>query len=195
MWHDERTDAVQRKRMLALLIEDVTLSRDAVIHIHVRWRGGRTQSLQAQRPKPMALVRKTRPEVVALIDSLLEGATDKQVAVRLNELGHRNYRGEPFTTKKVIVVRETYQLKSRFQRLREQGMLTGAEVAAQLGVSTTTVHQLGRQGRLSRHLYGNNHRCLYEPPGEVTLIKGCGGRYGGKPPRLTPAPHAEQGAS
>ena len=57
----------------------------------------------------MALVRKTRPEVVALIDSLLEGATDKQVAVRLNELGLRNYRGEPFTMKKVILVRETYQ--------------------------------------------------------------------------------------
>lgn len=82
---------------------------DRAAHIHVRWRGGRTQTLQAQPPKPMALVRKTRPEVVALIDSLLEGATDKQVAVRLNELGLRNYRGEPFTMKKVILVRETYQ--------------------------------------------------------------------------------------
>ena len=195
VWHDERTDAVQRKRMLGLLIEDVTLMRDAVIDIHVRWRGGRTQSLQADRPKPMALVRKTRPEVVALIDSLLETGTDKQVAVQLNELGHRNYRGEAFTPKKIILVRQTYRLKSRLQRLRERGMLTGVEVAEQLGVSTTTVHQLGRQGVLLRHLYGNNYRCLYEPPGAVTLVKGFGSRYGGTPPRLTPAPHAEQGAS
>ena len=195
VWHDERTDAVQRKRMLALLIEDVTLSRDAAIHIHVRWRGGRTQSLQAERPKPMALVRKTRPEVVALIDSLLETDTDKQVAVKLNEIGHRNYRGEPFTMKKVILVRDTYQLKSRFQRLRDSGMLTGVEVAAQLGVSTTTVHHLGRQGVLARHLYGNNHRCLYEPPGNVRLVQGAGSRYGGRPPRLVAAQPSEQGAS
>ena len=74
-------------------------------------------------------------------------------------------------------------------------MLTGEEVARQLGVSTTTVHQLGRQGVLARHLYGNNHRCLYEPPGNVRLVKGAGSRYGGRPPRLIAAQPAEQGAS
>ena len=93
----------------------------------------------------------------------------------------------PHEMKKVITVRTTYRLKSRFQRLRERGMLTGDEVASQLGASTTTVHQFGRTGLLKRHLYGNNHRCLYEPLGSVQLIKGAGSRGGGRPPRFIAA--------
>ena len=88
-----------------------------------------------------------------------------------------------------------HSLTSLAERLRERGMLTGEEVARQLGVSPSTVHQLGRQGLLTRHLYGNNHRCLYEPPGNVKLVKGAGSRYGGRPPRLTVAQPAGQGAS
>ncbi|MCC7286750.1 MAG: hypothetical protein IT503_11255 [Burkholderiaceae bacterium] len=198
VWNDERTDAVERKRMLALLLEDVTLVLDEQVNVHVRWRGGRTQSLAVARPRPMSVVRKTLPTVVTLIDELLETGTDKQVALRLNELGHRNWRGEAFTVKKVEVVRKSYGLKSRYERLRERGMLSGTEVARQLGVSTTTVHQIGRQRVLARHLYGNNHRCLYEPPGAVKLVKGAGSRYGGRPPRLAPAmpaPLATQVAS
>lgn len=195
IWNDERTLAVERKRMLALLIEDVTLFVGEQIDIHVRWRGGRTQSLSVPRPKPMAVIRKTSPQVVALVDELLETSTDRQIAQRLNELGHRNWRGEPFTMKKVILVRHAYGLESRFERLRGRGMLTGEEIARQLGVSTTTVHQLGRQGVLTRHLYGNNHRCLYEPPGDVRLVKGAGSRYGGRPPRLMHAQPTAQGAS
>src|SRR5919106_851686 len=187
IWNDDRTNAVERKRMLGLLIEDVTLLVGEQVDVHVRWRGGRTQSLAVTRPRPMSAVRKTPPQVVALIDTLLETSTDRQIAARLNELGHRNWRGEPFTVKKVMLVRRTYALKSRFERLRKRGMLTGDELARQLGVSSSTVHQLGRQGLLTRHLYGNNHRCLYEPPGNVRLVKGAGSRYGGRPPRLIAA--------
>ena len=96
--------------------------------------------------------------------------------------------------KKVVVVRYAYALKSRFERLRERGMLTGEDVAEQLGVSPTTVHQLGRQGVLERHLYGNNHRCLYAPPDKVKPVKGAGSRYGGRPPWLIPAQPTTQGA-
>lgn len=202
VWNDEHTGAVERKRMLALLLEDVTLVVDEHINIHVRWRGGRTQSLVAARPRPMSVIRKTPAHVVQLIDELLESGSCRQVALKLNELGHCNWRGEVFTAKKVELVRGTYGLKSRYERLRERGMLTGEEVGRLLGVCATTIHQLGRQKILTRHLYGNNHRCLYEPPGEVTLVKGAGSRYGGRPPRLTPqpatstsAPLAEQGAS
>ena len=195
VWNDSRTGALERKRMLALLIEDVTLVAGPSIAVHVRWRGGRTQSLCVEKPRPIAQIRKTTPDVVKLIDELLETSTDTQVAARLNELGHRNWRGEPFSPKKVIVVRAAYKLRSRFERLRLRGMLTGEEIAQQLGVCTTTVHELGRQGVLTRHMYGNNHRCLYEPLGGGQLIRGAGGRYGGRPARFIAAQPSTQGAS
>ena len=195
VWNDSRTSALERKRMLALLIEDVTLVAGPSIAVHVRWRGGRTQSLSVEKPRPIAQIRKTAPDVVKLIDELLETSTDTQVAERLNELGHHNWRGEPFSPKKVIVVRAAYKLRSRFERLRLRGMLTGEEIAQQLGVCTTTVHELGRQGVLTRHMYGNNHRCLYESPGGGQLIRGAGGRYGGRPARFIAAQPSTQGAS
>ena len=195
VWSDERTNALERKRMLGLLIEDVTLVGGPSIDVHVRWRGGRTQSLTVTKPRPIALIRKTPDVVVNLIDQLLETSTDLQVAERLNALGHRNWRGDAFTPKKVAMVRSSYKLRCRFERLRLRGMLTGEEIARQLGVSTTTVHQLGRQGVLTRHLYGNEHRCLYEPPNGGQLIRGAGGRHGGRPAQFIPAQSSKQRAS
>jgi hypothetical protein len=191
VWNDARTRAAERKRMLGLLIEDVTLVGGAQTTVNVRWRGGRTQALFVDRPLPIARIRRTLPEVVQLVDELLETLSDKGVATRLNELDHRNWLGEPFTIKKVTHVRIIYGLKSRSQRLRERGMLTAEEVARQLDISTTTVHEFGRMGLLKRHLYGNDHRCLYEPPGDVKLIKGVPSRAGSRPPRFIAAQPSE----
>ena len=194
VWGDARTSPMQRKKMLALLVEDVSLVSGPQIAVHIRWRGGKTQTLTVDKPRPIALVRKTLPQVVQLIDELLETLTDRQVANRLNELGHRNWRGDPFTVKKVAIVRLAYRLKSRFHRLRERGMLTSRELAHRFGTCPTTVNHLGRQGILKRHMYDNDHRYLYEPPGDVVLVKGAGSRYGGKPPQLIPARPTTQGA-
>ena len=194
VWNDPHIAPIERKRMIALLIEDVTLAKTDRVHIHIRWRGGRTESIAIDKPVPIARVRKTRPEVVSAVDELLETCTDRQVAARLNELGHKNWKGQAFTFKKVGVLRTTYRLKSRFQRLRERGMLTGDELANQLGVSTTSIHTWGRTGLLRRHLYGNNHRCLYEPLGAVRVIKGAARRNGSIPPRFTPVQPTTQGA-
>ena len=124
VWNDPRTAPIERKRMVALLIEDVTLVKADKIAIHVRFRGGKTTSLAIDKPKPIALIRKTLPEVVRTVDELLETCTDRQVAARLNELGYRNWRGQSFTAKKIIVIRMAYRLKSRFERLRGRGMGT-----------------------------------------------------------------------
>lgn len=194
VWNDRRTSALQRKRMLSLMIEDVTLVSGAQIAVHVRWRGGKTQSITVAKPRPIALVRKTLPQVVQLIDELLETCTDREVAQRLNELGHRNWRGDVFTTRKVTLVRVTYGLRGRFQRLRDRGMLTSGELARRFGVCPTTVNHLGRQGILKRHTYDSDHRYLYEPPGDVTLLRGAGSRYGGRPPKLIPVPPTARGA-
>lgn len=194
VWNDERVAPIERKRMVALLIEDVTLVKADRVSIHVRWRGGKTETIVIDKPVPIVRIRKTRPEVVQAVDGLLETCTDRQVAARLNELGYKNWKGQSFTFKKVSLLRRAYQLKSRFERLRERGMLTGDELARQLGVCTTSIHDWGRAGLLRRHLYGNNHRCLYEPLGEVALIKGVGGRYGSRPPQFIAAQSSARGA-
>jgi DNA invertase Pin-like site-specific DNA recombinase len=194
VWNDQRVVPLERKRMVALLIEDVTLVKSERVAIHVRFRGGRTTSLEIDKPKPIALIRKTRPEVVSKIDELLETGSDRQVAEQLNALGYTNWKGETFTHKKVYLVRTAYRLKSRFERLRERGMLTANELAAQLGVCPTSIHLWARRGLLRQHRYGNLHRCLYEPVGDVVLVKGQGGRYSSTQPTFIAVLPTAQGA-
>ncbi len=175
VWNDARTESRERKRMLALLIEDVTLTKYDPIAVHVRFRGGQTTSLTVHGPKPIALVRKFKPEVISQLDQLLQTCTDQEAADRLNALGYRNWKHQPFTRTKVISLRVAYKLPSPAQRLREQGFVLAEELARRLNVSSTTIHEWGRAGWLCRKHYGNR-QCLFEPIKSVNIRKGKGGR-------------------
>jgi hypothetical protein len=194
VWNNPRTQPLERKRMVALLIEDITLIKAEKIAIHVRFRGGRTTSLNVDRPKPMALVRKTRTEVIHKLDQLFDTCSDREAAAQLNALGHRNWKGEPFTSKRICYVRRMYGLRSRFDRLCDRCFLTGEEMARQLGVSVSQVHLLGRAGVLPRQLSGNEERCLYAPLNGAVLLSGRGERHRSKPATLIPAPSSKQEA-
>src|SRR5262245_57368918 len=73
---------------------------------------------------------------------------------------------------------------SRYYRLLARGCLTAKELSAELGVSTTTINQWGRNGLLRRHRYDQGTGCLYEPLKEISIVKGHGGR-GGRGPSFT----------
>jgi DNA invertase Pin-like site-specific DNA recombinase len=175
VWNDPNTESRERKRMLALLVEDVTLLRTDAIAVHVRFRGGQTTSLTVEAPKPIALIRKFDPQVIDKLDQLLDTCTDQEAADRLNALGYRNWRQQPFTRTKVISIRFSYRLKSRYERLRQRGLVSAEELAQRFNVSPTTIHEWGREGRLPRYQY-DTHRCLYEPLQSGTIRKGKGGR-------------------
>ena len=148
VWNDPHTEPRERKRMLALLVEDVTLLRTDAIAVHVRFRGGQTTSLTVEAPKPIALIRKFDPQVIDKLDQLLDTCTDQEAADRLNALGYRNWRQQPFTRTKVISIRFSYRLKSRYERLRQRGLVSAEELAQRFNVSPTTIHEWGRAGWL-----------------------------------------------
>jgi DNA invertase Pin-like site-specific DNA recombinase len=177
VWNDPQTPQRERKRMLALLIEDVTLIKDDVITAHVRLRGGQTRTLTFARPRPIAQIRKTKPEVVAEIDQLLETHSDREVVTALNRQGHRTWKGEPFTLHKIFHLRQAYGLKSHSARLLAQGLVSSAALAKRFGVTVETINAWGRKGLLRRRICENGHRCVYEPLGDTTIVKGHGGRH------------------
>jgi DNA invertase Pin-like site-specific DNA recombinase len=193
IWNDENIPAIERKKIIAHLIEDVTLIKAEKITMHIRFKGGKTQSISVARPVPIALIRKTRPEVIGALDQLLNTHTDRQAAIELNKMGYKNWKGEDLTYKKIRRIRKTYGLKSSFERLRAHGFLTSTEAAKKLGVSTTTIYSLARAGFINRHLYGNNHSSLYELSAASVYIKGQGGRRP-KQPNFIDSQHSQQGA-
>ena len=175
VWNDPHTEARERKRMLVLLIEDVTLLKTEQIAVQVRFRGGETRSLTIEAPKSWAEICQFKPEVIAQLDQLLETSTPQEAADRLNALGYRNWEDKPFTKRKVISMRFSYKLKTPFQRLRARGMVFAEELARRLNVSTSTIHAWGRRGLLSRHYYADRG-FLFEPVSSATIRRENDGR-------------------
>ena len=185
IWNDPRVDFRDRKRIVRLLIDDVTLSKAQTITAHVRLPGGATRTLVLERPLPIAQIRKFKPELVVTVDQLLDQHCDREIANILNRDGWRTWEGKPFNLKKVAFIRQAYKLASRYERLRRRGMLTTREVAVKFGVSETAVHEWGRQGLITKCYSDNLNRGLWTLPAQQTIVRGCGGR-GARPARLIP---------
>jgi hypothetical protein len=98
VWHDERTSDRDRKRMVRLLLEDVTLRKDEVITAQLRFPGGATQTVTL----PISQGRRSAQEVITLMDHLLDEYTDAEVAEQLNQRGWRMYEGKLFHATRVL---------------------------------------------------------------------------------------------
>ncbi len=164
VWSDPHTPQRERKRMLALLIEDVTLIKQRESTAAVRFRGGATTTVTLPRPLTAQQMRATHADVRAQIDALLDEYTDAQVAHVLNERGVRTGAGEAFDPARVQWVRFSTKLKSLKARLLDAGMLTSKQLAAQLGMSRTTIGKRRAHGRLVGRICNDLGEWLYWPP-------------------------------
>ena len=164
VWHDPRTPMRERKRMLRLLIEDVTLLRDQTIQLHIRWKGGATTTLECPRPLGAADLRRTPPATVEMIRALATEQTDRQIATTLNGRWLRTGTGQPFHRVRVQVVRQAYAIPSFAEHLRGAGWLTAPEIAAQLGVHHTTAKRFACEGVLRAVRADDKGTILFEPP-------------------------------
>jgi DNA invertase Pin-like site-specific DNA recombinase/G:T/U-mismatch repair DNA glycosylase len=105
LWQEPGTPDRERKRMVRLLLEDVTLVKGPSVTVHVRFRGGATRTLTLPLPLPAWALRKTSPEVVAEVDRLLDDYTEAQIARLLTERGFRSGTGQPIHATMVSRVR------------------------------------------------------------------------------------------
>jgi DNA invertase Pin-like site-specific DNA recombinase len=166
LWRDPRTQMKEKKRMLRLLIEDVTLTKGDTVHMDIRFVGGATRSLDLPLPKSCVVLRTTDAAVVEEIDTLIDTYTDKEIADLLNERGVRTVVTTPWTAARIGRLRHIYHLTDRRTRLIAQGLLTPEDVAARYGVVVSTVHLWRRRGMLRAHPINDRGDFLYEIPSE-----------------------------
>ena len=163
VWDDPATPPRERKRILGLLLEDVTLARqDDEITLAVRFRGGATTTLRVPLRIGPWRGRKTHPQVVARAATLLASHTAGEVAARLNAEGFTSGAGLPFKPDTVEWMGRHYGLTSRRDHLRAAGHLTAVELAARLRVSVARVGCWRAEGRLTGARC-NQKDWLYDP--------------------------------
>ena len=163
LWNDPATPHRERKRMARLLIEDVTLTK-STRHAGVRLRGGATREL-TWTPDPLVYERcRTKDEIVAEMDRLLEDHTEDEVANILNKRGWTTGHGLPFTRKRVGATRQNRGLKSRRDRLRDRGLLSVRQAAEALDVSDDTLREWHKAGILHAETVSEWGLRMYEIP-------------------------------
>ena len=180
LWRDPSLPNRERKRLLAYVIEDVTLIKmpdEGTTTIHVRFKGGKTETLTTQNPKSSAQQVKTQQKVIELVDKLLDDHISSEIADILNEKGIRPggsaRRGQAdarFSDLRVTYLVHHYGLRSRYDRLRDRGMLTKIEMASRLGITECTLTRWVAHGLVTRHAY-NGYAYLYEAPGPNPPVK------------------------
>jgi DNA invertase Pin-like site-specific DNA recombinase len=178
LWSNPDTPQRERKRMVRLLIDDVTLVKTDRIHLHVRLRGGQTTTLTIPIPLKAWQARQTNPDTLATLDRLLDEHTDAETAQLLNQDGHRSGEGKPFTARIVLDIRRSNNLPSHADRLRVKGLLTLTELADHLAVHSTTIKRWHHAGLLPSHKANDKNERLYEPPapGDPRLTRRMGSR-------------------
>ena len=163
VWNDACTPARERKRILRLLIEDVTLVRDQVIHLHLRWKGGATTSLELPLPLGAPDLHRTSATVVELIRALAGTQTDSQIAATLNGRWLRTGTGRRFTGLAVWRIRHAYQIPSLAQHKREAGWRNAAEISARLRIHPCTLKRHAREGVLKAQRVNDKGEILFAP--------------------------------
>ena len=168
IWQAKETPQRERKRMLALIIEDVTLTKERQVTAAIRFRGGATTVVTLPRPLTAAQLRATHEDVRHQIDGLLDEYTDAQVANALNQRGHRTGAGTEFDPTAVQWVRYATKLTSLKQRLLAAGWLTGRQAGARLNASRATLGRMRHEGRIEARICNDLGEWLYRIPEQPT---------------------------
>ncbi len=148
LWHAPATRAKDKKRMLRLLIEDITVERgkDRQLHLHIRWTGNACEDLMVMLPAKVQDRLRYPEKRIKEIRQLATEHTDAEIADLLNNRGQRSSRDKQFTAKMIGWIRYKHRIAA--VELKHPDELTVAEVAAKLSVSHGVVYYWIERGIL-----------------------------------------------
>ena len=164
IWNDPATPIRERKRLIRLLVTDVTLTRHGDgITAAVRLPGGQQHTLHLPRPRTAYELHTTDPATVALIDQLLNDHPLDEIAAILNDRHLTGGWGRRFTTANLAALTRARHLTPHADRLRAQGMLSADQIAADLGVAPSTIRNWHRAGLITGRRTDGRGEHLYHP--------------------------------
>ena len=139
LWNDPRTPARERKRMLRLLIADVTLLKGDDVRAQMRFNGGAAQTLHVPLPLRSWMVTQTPAAVVAEIDRLFD-ASHRRRDCRSSQPQRRYLRGRPPLQQADGHPRSVSRTNSRraVNDCALRGLLTAKQIGKRLDVSYCT---------------------------------------------------------
>jgi DNA invertase Pin-like site-specific DNA recombinase len=147
LWNAPTTSAKDKKRMLRLLVKDITVERltePRQVVLHVRWQGGAWEDLVVDVPLRMADRLRYPKELVGQVRRLAAEKTDAEIADMLNQQDCRSAKGKPFTQSMVAWIRYKHRIPA--PELKRPEELTVAQVAENFNVRPGVVYYWVERG-------------------------------------------------
>ncbi len=151
LWNAPTTEARDRKRMLRLLIKDITVVKGPErkqLQLQIRWQGDATEVVDLRLPA-------NRPDVLrypaAIVDRVRDLACehdDDDIADLFNRENLTSSTGKPFTASMINWIRFKHRISGPS---RPPGTLSVNEVCARYGVSMHVVYYWIERGHITAH--------------------------------------------
>ena len=148
LWHAPTTAAKDRKRMLRLLIKDITVEKPAPkqVLLRIRWAGGADSDVTVALPPDVADQVRYPRELVEHIQALAATLSDAQIANALNGEGRVSPKGKTFTASMIQWVRYRHRIAAPPPRSRDE--LSVDQMMARFGVSRHVVYYWIERGHV-----------------------------------------------
>ncbi len=168
LWNAETTTNSDKKRILRLLVKDVTLNRvqndhsnnkdknitkeiKAIAIMHIRWHGGAVESISVSMPPKSSDKWRHSDFIINEVRLLAQNLTDEQIVNELNQRGLKTNKGNPYTVCSINWMRYKHKIPSA--RLGRPGELKIKEVMKKFDVSYYVVYYwIERKIVTSRHI-------------------------------------------
>jgi len=141
VWHATTTQAKDRKRMLRLLIKDITVEKapqQKTLVAHIRWQGGACTDHRVELPPNRADTVRYPAAIVDRVRELASRVVDAGIADQFNRDGQTSATGKPYTTKMIQWIRVRHRIPPPTLKTAEE--LTVHQVATRFGVSDHVVY-------------------------------------------------------
>jgi DNA invertase Pin-like site-specific DNA recombinase len=149
LWTAPTTEARDRKRMLRLLIKDISVVKGPeprLLKLQIRWQGGATEVVELRLPPNRADAMRYPTATVDKIRDLACEHDDGDIAALFNRNGLTSSTGKPFTASMISWIRFKHRISGPS---RPSGTLTVHEVCARYGVSMGVVYYWIERGHIS----------------------------------------------
>lgn len=159
LWRHQATSWKDKKRVLQLLIRDVTVQKPDRRHaiLQVRWQGDACEEIRVELPRPNAERWRHDDQLIERVGELSKTLDDKQIAATLNREGIKTNKGNVFTIKSIQWIRHKHNIPPVDDQKAEE--LTVKEVSARFAVSPGIVYDWIAKGLI--HARRRNARSPY----------------------------------
>ena len=151
LWTAPTTTARDRKRMLRVLIKDITVAKGPEpkqLRLQIRWQGGATETVELRLPQNRAEAVRYPPAFAGRIRDLAKDHDDGEIATSLDSEGLKSTTGKPFTASMISWIRHKHRIPGPS---RPSGTLSVAEVRQRYGVTHWMVYEWIGKGLVQAH--------------------------------------------